>query len=413
LTPFVRRRSRARITIPVSRHSELDPNLPTPLHQQLAQRLRHQITSGVWSEGDAISSEHELCKTWRVSRVTVRKALETLAQQGLIIRRTGSGTFVQETTARRGMPANQVQLIITNVLGTNTASILHGVEEAVEKASMELMVRISRDDLELERKFLEDALKKMPTAVVLYNVAPPTEIQPNCYHYLSLREAGIPAIMVDRYIPQLPIGHVTVDNAGSMRQLTEHLIGTDRKRITYLRSHGVSSADTERYSGFFEAVVGHALQPLKVVRVGPRGENGTDITAGQETVKSMLKDGVKPDAIVGANTYLALGAIRALLKAGLRVPEDVAVVGFEDIPEAATNEVPVTAMRLPLDRVGALAAEAAIEHGRAGKADTSDVRHYLTGELIVRRSCGGTPNQTATPPSPVPQPAAGVAAAAR
>jgi DNA-binding LacI/PurR family transcriptional regulator len=203
--------------------------------------------------------------------------------------------------------------------------------------------------------------------------------------------------MVDRYIPQLPIGHVTVDNAGSMRQLTEHVIGAGRKRIAYLRSHGVSSSDTERYSGFFEAVVGHAMQPAKVVRVSARGENGTDVTAGQLTVEAMLKDNARPDAIIGCNTYFAIGAIRALLQAGLRVPQDVAVVGFEDIPEAATAEVPLTVMRLPLDQVGSLAAEAVIEHARAGKADTSDVRHYLTGELVVRQSCGGSAVGTATP----------------
>jgi len=385
----------------MARTRELDPDLPTPLHQQLAQRLRQQITSGVWNEGDAISSEHELCKTWRVSRVTVRKALETLAQQGLIVRRTGSGTFVQELTARRGVPANQVQLIIANVLGTNTASLLHGVEAAVEKYSMELTVRISRDSLEQEQKSLEEALKKAPAGVVLYSVSPPTEIQPNCYHYLRLREAGIPTVFVDRYIPQLAIGHVTVDNAGSMRQLADHLISAGRRRFAYLRSSGVTTADTERYSGFFEAVVAHSLQPLKVVRTEPRGENGTDIVSGQHAVEALLKGSVRPDAIMCANTYFAIGAMRALLQSGVRVPDDIAVVGFEDIPEAATNEVPLTVMRLPLEQVGSLAAEAVIEHARAGRADTSDVRQYLTGELVVRQSCGGTP----TPASKLEVPA--------
>jgi LacI family transcriptional regulator len=194
-----------------------------------------------------------------------------------------------------------------------------------------------------------------------------------------LTESPRPFITIGRHPTNERIHFVDVDNRAGAYQGVSYLLHTGRRRVAAVNGPRNMIAGIDRYQGYLDALGEHGLHP----EPGLVAEGEFSDLSGYVAMKQLLPQ--RPDAVFVASDAMAFAAMRAIHEAGLRIPEDIAVVGFDDIPAAATSSPPLTTVRQPVARTGALAAETLIdiiEH------PGQEPRHIvLSTELVIRESC--------------------------
>ena len=176
------------------------------------------------------------------------------------------------------------------------------------------------------------------------------------------------------------VSFVEVDNEMGAYSAVSHLVRLGRQRIALITGPSDSLAAEDRKRGYLRA-----LQERRVrVDESLIARGDFTETSSYEAMQRLLLH--EPDAVFVASDTMALGALRALRMAGKRVPEDVAMVGFDDLPQADTASPPLTTVRQPIRRAGALAVEMLIDILENGAADPR--RMILPTELVIRNSCG-------------------------
>jgi LacI family transcriptional regulator len=196
----------------------------------------------------------------------------------------------------------------------------------------------------------------------------------------ALADGGFPFILVGRHPTDARISYVDADNQGGAREAVTHLLRLGCTRVATITGPQNMIAGSDRLAGYRAALHdrGAAFDPALVAE-GDFTEAG-----GYHAMQRLLSR--RPDAVFAASDIMALGALRAIREAGLRVPEDVALVGFDDLPQAARTDPPLTTIRQPVHRLGGTAVDTLIdvvEH-----PDSAPRRIVLPTELVVRTSCG-------------------------
>ena len=199
-----------------------------------------------------------------------------------------------------------------------------------------------------------------------------------------LHNTSIPIVAVDPHTGQAGPSTVVSDNAAGARTATEHLIGLGHRRIAHIRGRVDLESAQLREAGYREslAAAGIPFDP-SLVRDGAYRAPETDKAAHE-----LLTSPHRPTAIFAANDLSAIRVLHVAAELGLRVPEDLSVIGFDDVPEAAAATPQLTTMAQPLGDMGAAALNILIKHLRG---DDTLQHVHLPAELIVRASTGPAP----------------------
>jgi LacI family transcriptional regulator len=197
----------------------------------------------------------------------------------------------------------------------------------------------------------------------------------------ALGESKLPYVMVGRSPTNDMVNFIDVDNYGGARKAVKHLLGLGRRRIAHIAGPHNLIAGLDRYRGYLSALYEGGIFPDPTLVV----EGDFTDLSGYSAVQRLLP--LHPDAIFTASDAMANGALRALIEAGVRVPQDVSLVGFDDIPVASHTIPPLTTVRQPIQRMGSLSAETLIEV--IEHPDRQPRQVILPTELIVRGTCGG------------------------
>jgi LacI family transcriptional regulator len=197
----------------------------------------------------------------------------------------------------------------------------------------------------------------------------------------SLIESKMPFILVGRH-PTADVNYLDVDNLQSGRKATMHLVRLGYKRIATITGRQDQVAGYDRYQGYLKALQ-DAEYPVRAELVA---EGDFTEESGYKAIQHLLK--YKPDAVFVASDMMAYGAMRALREANVRIPEDVAIVGFDDIPTSSKTQPPLTTIRQPVTVMGSKAADVLINMIETGSKTTQKV--ILDTELVVRESCGAS-----------------------
>lgn len=205
-------------------------------------------------------------------------------------------------------------------------------------------------------------------------------LSPKGRHPLStaLHSIGVPVTMVGRPIDRAEFSYVDVDNHGGARRAVERLVSTGRTRIATIAGPADSPHGVDRLAGF-RAAIQVADYPC-----GPVAYGDWTRAAGVHAMSRLLDHRPNLDAVFAASDLMALGALHALRRAGRRVPDDVAVIGFDDLPMAAYTEPPLTTVHQPVEELGAIAARRLLA-AMDGDGLTS-APPVLPTSLVVRRS---------------------------
>lgn len=203
------------------------------------------------------------------------------------------------------------------------------------------------------------------------------DLPPSLIH--SLKERRIPLVLLDNHLPG--IDSVFTDNIGGAFQATTHLIRLGHRRIAFIAETLDNLSFRERFEGYRQALEAHSLPfDPELVAEGERGFEG-----GFLAMSSLLKR-TRPTAVVAANDPTAASAMRAIRAHGLRIPEDIAVVGFDDDPLAVHTDPPLTTMRVFRSKMAVLAVARLLDLIKNPEQPTLHIR--VETQLIIRQSCG-------------------------
>jgi len=197
----------------------------------------------------------------------------------------------------------------------------------------------------------------------------------------SLAESKMPFILIGRH-PSMDVNFLDVDNIQAARKATLHLLRLGYKRVATITGSQDQVVGFDRYQGYLNALQDYdrTIRP-ELVADGDFTEEG-----GYHAMARLLPQ--KPDAVFAASDMTAYGAMRAIHEANLRIPEDVAVVGFDDIPASARTTPALTTVRQPVQQMGSKAAEVLINVIENDINTTQKL--IMDTELVVRESCGAS-----------------------
>ncbi|GAB4515202.1 MAG: LacI family DNA-binding transcriptional regulator [Anaerolineae bacterium] len=251
--------------------------------------------------------------------------------------------------------------------------LTQGITQAANKNNQTLALFIFHSEQEGR-----DTIRSILTTGLLDGLIITADFKENAF-IPQLLEHHIPFVLIGRPVNPEGVHFIDVDNEGGSFIATEHLIKLGYRRIGTVASAQNSSSD-DRYAGYRRALETYNIPYTEdLVAVGDYS-----LQSGYSATKQIIP--YQPDAIFVASDTMALGALRALREAGLRVPEDVAVVGFDDLPPAVQAEPQLTTIHQPIDQIGQLAVETLLDV--IDNPTHPPRRVFLPTELIVRASCG-------------------------
>ncbi len=359
-----------------------------PLYQTVFERLSRDITAGRYKPGQRFPSEAALVKRFSVSRITVGRAVRELQQRGLVDRVAGSGTYVRDPV-RRPRENLLFGLIIPNLGDTEIFEpICQGIAASPDaKGHGLLWGQANARTLSKELQALQLCHQCIARAVSGVFFAPlelsaqSTEV--NRRVAKLLKKAGIPVVLLDRRPDEETsirerCDLVGIDNHRAGYLAAEHLLRLGARRVGFIAYERQASTVKARIRGYKDALSasspGATGKRVYIVRPGDRLD-----------LPSEARD---CDAFVCANDRVAGHLMHALLAQGTRIPQDVRLVGIDDVSYADLLPVPLTTVHQPCRDIGETALRVMLERLDRPQIPARDI--LLNCELVIRESCGAT-----------------------
>ena len=307
----------------------------------------------------------------KVLPATVARVQESIAALG----------FIRNDAARqlRAGRSTSIGLIVLDVGNPFFTDLARGVEDRASDRGLSVILANSDDSLAREAKYL-DLFEEQRVLGVL--ISPYGEITPRLER---LRERGIAAVLVDRSGDGGGFSSVSVDDVAGGRLAVEHLVTQGRHRIAFVAGSLTIRQVADRLAGARAAAAAHPGVTLEVIEIDALTVIAGR-TAGTRIANRAAAD--RPDGIFAANDLVAVGALQALVMQGaVRVPEQIALVGYDDIDFAAAAVVPLTSIRQPSREIGRIAVGIMLEE--AADPDLPPRQVVFQPELVVRASSVG------------------------
>jgi GntR family transcriptional regulator of arabinose operon len=360
-------------------------------YHAIRDQVRRDIEQRRYSPGERLPSDAELAGRFSVSRLTMIRALRELESEGLVQRKAGSGTFVRTAADSPASTSTRVFGLLMPDLGDG--EIFEPVARAIARAGESQHHRLLWGNVPAAAQDKEEQAQELCRYLIGRNVSgvffAPVEHTPeqdavNRKIADELSAAGIPMVLVDRCICRYPersrYDLVGIDNRRAGHRMTRCLIDAGCQRIAFAARPGAAPTVDARHAGCREALWDAHLEWLPVLTLELEKDHAAMLREFIETVK--------PDGIVCANDLTAAKLMHDLLRLGVRIPDEIKMVGINDVKYASFLPVPLTTLRQPCQELGAAAMDLMLDRLERPDAPARDV--LLNCELIVRQSCGAS-----------------------
>lgn len=319
-----------------------------------------------------------------VSRATVSRVLNNnpavdAALRSRVLDAVEALGYQPNRAARRlrAQSSNVIGLMISDIQNPYFISIISGVEDAAYAHQMNIVLCNSDEDSAKERIYLQVMEAERVAGLIIV----PTQ-GTDGRDLKRLPQAGIPVILLDRLVEELQVDAVKVDNERGAYEAVKHLLDLGYRRIAHIGGAPDLTTGRDRAQGYHNALSEARLKPeARLIRTG---DFKTD--SGYRLTLELLDLPTPPDAIFVANNLMTLGALRALRERAVRVPDEMALVGFDDMPWSAEFRSPLTAVSQPTYELGQEAVH--LLRRRLAQPDAPVRTVVLNTRLIVRESCG-------------------------
>jgi DNA-binding LacI/PurR family transcriptional regulator len=343
---------------------------------ELASKLRKDINAEFYSLGEKMPPERELAKQFGLSRGTVRKAINILEAERLVVCQHGRGTFVSNPVCARSKSSQN----------TLVAMMTYEKDYYFQKILQPSLVHSSRQgyvmtvgmnsNFKLESQLIDSFLSNGIKGVIM---APRVEY--GASNYLRLIKEGVAVVLLDSWLPGYDEDFVSVNNHVGTSQAVKHLYELGHRKIAYAGHDGPndSPARQERLRGYLDTCRDFGLSVPDEWII----EAGNEISVAKIT--GILNKKNAPTAFVAYNDTWAISAIQAAHACGLEVPTDLSVVGFDDSEDALRYNIPITSINPQHNEIGITVVNMLIEKlENPQKRPTKAI--YITPKLVQRQS---------------------------
>jgi DNA-binding LacI/PurR family transcriptional regulator len=365
---------------------EIDERNPQHLYIQVAEAIKEKVASGKLRVGDRLPSQKMLADEFSVSLITIKKAMADLSRAGVIYSRVGKGSYLSHTATHVDFAKSRsIGFILQEIDSPFFSRIVASVEKNLSVLKYNLLLSSTSGEREREENMIQHMLDIGVSGLIIASMAREYRASPIIR---QLHEQKFPYVHVS-YLVDEDITYVGVDHEQGAFIATQHLIKLGYKRIGYLngiRGEQGSLLGNLRKKGYLAALRHHdvAYNPDYEYMFQLRGE-WDDYQSGYDIGLQFAKSLHRPEAVFAFDDLSALGFEKAVLDQGLQVPQDIAIVGFDDIKRGVTAPVPLTTIHQPTDEIGSVAVDV-IHRKITGQPYES--RILLKPTLVVRESCG-------------------------
>jgi LacI family transcriptional regulator len=306
----------------------------------------------------------------RVSPETRRRVEQAIAELRYVPSRLARGLSRRRT--------GTLAVIVPDVANPFFTNIVRAAEEVARRADYSVILSDTRADLVVERDVIEDLIAQRVEGIVIAPVSNRSRA-----HLRRLAEFGVPFVLIDRTVPGVESDAVVGDSVGGAQGLLEHLISLGHRRIGLIIESDEVSTARDRKQGYEAALAaaGITFDPALVV------ETTVDPDGGATGMHRLLELEDPPTAVFTVNNLVAVGAVEAVRGAGLEVPDDIALVCFDDIEYASRLSPFLSAMEQPAETFGTLGTQLLLERIEGRGPERRRVV-ILPGQFVVRKSCG-------------------------
>ncbi len=306
-----------------------------------------------------------------ISKKTIKKIQITAEEMG----------YQPNTLAAslRGNKSKTIGVLISRINRPFVSSLISGIESTAQRAGYNVIITQSNDLYENEVN-LAKTLYSSRVSGIICSLAMSTR---NTSHFKQFTNKGIPLVFVDRVPNDFNTYRVMIDNYSAGYKATKHLIEQGCKRIAHYAGLQYRNIYSERKRGYMDALKEHGLpidESLIVYLYNLSLEQGEKACANLFSLKN------PPDGIFSANDTAAIGAIKAAKKMGVNIPDDLAIIGFNDDPIASIVDPVLSSVTHPAAKMGRISAEKILDHLAKSKSEDVMEVTFLNTEVIVRES---------------------------
>lgn len=308
----------------------------------------------------------------RISGATTRRVLEAAERLG----------YAPNAAARTLITgrSNLIGLVLSNITNAFYPQVIEAVVATAAEHDYNVVLCNTQEDRELQSSYLQLLIEHQVDGAILTS-----SLLDSLPLFDKVPMDRIPLVLVNRTVPNLAADSVRLDNQGAGRIVAEHLAKLGHRRIAFVGGLEPTSTNTSRLQGFRETLTGLGIElPADHVVHGQFTRE-----SGYALACRLIGLVPRPTAFFCANDEVALGAMDAIIDAGLTIPGDIAVVGVDDAPAAALRQVSLTTVRQPAAEMGRRAMELLLERIQKRPGGGDHIEIVLRPRLIIRKTCGG------------------------
>ena len=352
---------------------KIDKLSSLPVSLQLKEIIIHRIRTGEYNQAARIPTETELIRLSGLSKATVSKVLTELEREKYVVRKRGVGSFVSPKALK--IASNKKIGILIRAKGRSNYLFQQAAETSMQRTEdMGYKPQISfvnKDDAQLPSTMLEQGV----SGFILIGIQSARIIR-------SLLERKLPFVCIYHQIEDIEVNQVENDDYLGANLAVEHLISLGHQKIALLLAPIDKRAVEDRYRGYVESLRKYGIECNEdwIIRCK---ENTSQ--EGFEKTKLLLEQCKDVTAIFTITDHLAPGLYSAVGEMGLRIPEDISVIGFDDQPFAEQLYPRLTTVHQPFSEMGTKAAEELLNIIKNGRQKLS--KETISPHLIVRESC--------------------------
>ncbi|MGL4337449.1 MAG: GntR family transcriptional regulator [Turicibacter sp.] len=356
----------------------LNQNLPK--YVAVAEWIKQNIFDDTFKTGDKLMSENQLCERFSISRQTARQAISMLEQEGLIIRKQGSGTYVNNINLSAKQPSKNIGLVTTYLDDYIFPTIISGVEKVLSKNGYNTTIRLTRNKVNNEREQLLSLLKSDIDGLIV-EATKSALPNPNIDIYKQFLSRQIPVVFINSYYTSLDCNYVVVDDELGGEMATQYLLDQGHKKITGIFKYDDMQGNL-RYKGFLNIMYKNDLKMDESTIIWYSTEN-MEQTFSEENIQTLITKLKDSTAIVCYNDQIALKLMQLLTHHDIQVPNDLSLVSFDNSMLSELANPAMTSVTHPNKELGKLAADSIL---KMINNPHYEVKHVFTPNLIIRDS---------------------------
>ena len=328
-----------------------------PKYLQVADILRKEIAEGIFRDGQTLMTEEELRQRFNVSRQTIRQAIALLEDDGLVDRRRGSGTYVRHGPRRRQQGTLHVGVVTTYITDYIFPNIVSGIESVLSENGVVMNLSATYNDTVAERNILERMLDGQVDGLIVEGARTAKENE-NEDLYRRLAERNIPVLFMNSYYPGMSnVPHVVMDDYGGGRIAAREVLSRG-----YRRPGGMFKVDDlqgkERLKGFLDEMrsEGVSIPDERLLLFGTDERMNWQSTREGKAFVDRLKKR-EADCVTCYNDVFATSLMGILQREGMKLPEEMGFIGFDNAVYAELSTPKLTTLGHPKEAFGSLVAE--------------------------------------------------------